>query len=100
MKNIIKNALLKSIRYYQNTGGSLKHFATSCNFTPTCSHYTYQAIEDFGVVKGVSLGISRIKRCDDRDCVTIIDDPVPVCCQNISDTAGNKNKLKGFKSWD
>ncbi|MCI2285122.1 membrane protein insertion efficiency factor YidD [Colwellia sp. MSW7] len=85
MKNIIKNTLLKSIRYYQNTGGSKKHFATSCNFTPTCSHYTYQAIEHFGVVKGVRLGLNRIRRCNDHDCVIIIDDPVPVFCPDKPD---------------
>jgi len=78
MANLVKNALLKSIRYYQNTGGSVKHFATSCNFAPTCSHYTYQAIEHFGVLKGVRLGVNRIRRCSDRDCAVIIDDPVPL----------------------
>ncbi len=77
MEKLLKNAVLKAIRHYQNTGGSVKHFATSCNFTPTCSHYTYQAIEHFGVLRGVRLGISRIRRCNDGDCVIIIADPVP-----------------------
>ena len=78
MKKLIKNTLLKAIRHYQNTGGSQKHFATSCNFTPTCSHYTYQAIEHFGVLQGVRLGVSRVRRCSDGDCVIIIEDPVPI----------------------
>lgn len=75
---MFKNALLKAILHYQNTGGSVKHFATSCNYTPTCSHYTYQAIENFGVLQGLRLGVNRIRRCNDRDCVVIIDDPVPL----------------------
>ncbi len=75
---MVKAALLWAIRYYQNTGGSVKHFAISCNFSPTCSHYTYQAIEHFGVVKGISLGFKRIRRCNDPDCVQVIQDPVPV----------------------
>jgi putative component of membrane protein insertase Oxa1/YidC/SpoIIIJ protein YidD len=78
MRGMLKNALLKAIKHYQNTGGSQQHFATTCNFTPTCSHYTYQAIESFGVLQGVRLGVSRIRRCNDSDCVVIIDDPVPV----------------------
>jgi hypothetical protein len=78
MKKLLKNAVLKAIRNYQTTGGSVKHFATSCNFTPTCSHYTYQAVEHFGVLKGIRLGIKRIKRCNNRDCVVIINDPVPL----------------------
>ena len=81
MKNIFKNSVLKAIRYYQKTGGSERHFATSCNFTPTCSHYTYQAIERYGLIKGGGLGIKRIKRCNDPDCVEVIADPVPIMTQ-------------------
>ncbi len=83
MKGLIKNAVLSAIRQYQRTGGSQRHFATSCNFTPTCSQYTYQAIEHFGVLRGVKLGINRIRRCDDRDCINIIDDPVPMKTQQL-----------------
>ena len=75
---MVKSALLKVIRIYQNTGGSVKHFAISCNFSPSCSYYTYQAIERFGVVKGVSMGVKRIKRCNDPDCIKVIDDPEPI----------------------
>jgi hypothetical protein len=74
---MIKSIILRAIRYYQNTGGSEKHFAISCNFTPSCSEYTYQAIERFGVIKGLALGLRRIKRCDDPDCVSVIEDPLP-----------------------
>ncbi len=34
-----------------------------CKFHPTCSEYTYQAIEKYGIVKGVVLGAYRILRC-------------------------------------
>lgn len=81
MGTMLKNTLLKAIRHYQNTGGSQQHFATSCNFTPTCSHYTYQAIEHFGVLQGVRLGVNRIRRCNDSDCVIMTDDPVPLSFQ-------------------
>lgn len=77
MSNIVTSAVLKAIRYYQKTGGSERHFATSCNFSPTCSHYTYQAIETHGLIKGGCLGLKRIKRCNDPDCVKAIADPVP-----------------------
>lgn len=36
----------------------------NCKFYPTCSEYTKQAIEKYGVIKGICLGICRIIRCN------------------------------------
>jgi putative membrane protein insertion efficiency factor len=35
----------------------------NCRFYPTCSDYTYQAIEKFGAAKGLYLGLRRILKC-------------------------------------
>lgn len=65
-----KKILLKLIRLYQKTswfhGVLAKQFFLTdkvCRFTPTCSQYTYQAIEKYGVIKGLLLGLKRIIRC-------------------------------------
>ncbi|MEK9200925.1 MAG: membrane protein insertion efficiency factor YidD [Patescibacteria group bacterium] len=36
---------------------------SACRFTPTCSHYTYQAIDKYGILRGSLLGLKRILRC-------------------------------------
>ena len=35
----------------------------ACRFYPSCSDYAYQAVDRFGMVKGVSLTIKRVLRC-------------------------------------
>jgi len=34
-----------------------------CRFEPTCSVYTMQAVEKYGVVRGTWLGVRRLSRC-------------------------------------
>lgn len=36
----------------------------SCRFVPSCSEYTYEAVERYGVIKGLYLGFKRIMRCN------------------------------------
>lgn len=35
----------------------------NCRYDPTCSHYMIQAVEEWGVFKGLWLGLKRIGRC-------------------------------------
>ena len=67
----IKFTLLKSIRLYQtfispDHGGILKFFKPlgACRFHPTCSEYSYQAIEKYGIIKGSWLSFKRVLRCN------------------------------------
>jgi len=38
-------------------------FRSSCRYTPTCSHYTLEALKKYGIFKGGWLGIKRISKC-------------------------------------
>jgi putative membrane protein insertion efficiency factor len=57
----MKRFALKFIRFYQLALSPV--MLPSCRFTPTCSQYTYEAISEFGLVKGVWLGVRRLARC-------------------------------------
>jgi len=35
----------------------------NCRFYPTCSEYTYAAIQKFGLFKGILLGTKRLLKC-------------------------------------
>ena len=49
------------IRLYQLTLGRV--LPPSCRFTPSCSHYGYEAISKHGLLRGGWLSIKRIARC-------------------------------------
>ena len=73
---MIKSSILAAINWYQKRGGSHHFFNIDCNFEPSCSEYTKQAVEKYGVFKGINLGLSRIKRCNNPDCINKIHDPL------------------------
>ncbi len=58
----IKKMLIAMIRFYQKYISPLKR-TSSCIYTPTCSLYAIQALEKYGLFKGVYLAIRRILRC-------------------------------------
>lgn len=35
----------------------------SCRFYPTCSHYSVEALQKYGAIKGGWLSVKRISRC-------------------------------------
>ena len=37
---------------------------SACRFYPTCSHYGYEAIEKYGVIKGGGMAVWRVMRCN------------------------------------
>ncbi|MBI4062295.1 membrane protein insertion efficiency factor YidD [Candidatus Gottesmanbacteria bacterium] len=66
MKRLILGLIRLYQRYLSFDTGILKFlFLTdkACRFTPTCSDYTYRAIERYGIIAGLWLGFRRILRC-------------------------------------
>ncbi len=70
---MMKKSVLFLIRFYQKFVSPF--FPPSCRYTPTCSQYTFEAVQKYGVIKGLFLGIKRILRCNPF--FPGGDDPVP-----------------------
>ncbi|MCS5669876.1 MAG: membrane protein insertion efficiency factor YidD [Dehalococcoidia bacterium] len=57
----MKYAILFMILAYQKTLSPL--LPTSCRYHPSCSNYSHEAVEKYGVFKGIWLGAKRLSRC-------------------------------------
>jgi putative membrane protein insertion efficiency factor len=58
---IARGAALFLLRFYKRFISPL--LPPMCRFEPTCSVYTMQAVEKYGVLRGVWLGARRLLRC-------------------------------------
>ena len=59
---MIKTIFVFPVKIYQKLISPL--LGSSCRFTPTCSHYTIDVINKFGIIKGTLLSIKRILKCN------------------------------------
>ena len=55
-----KRMAAAAIRFYQLAASP---FPSPCRYHPTCSMYTLEAVDRYGVVRGCWLGLRRILRC-------------------------------------
>ena len=60
----MKKLILILIKFYKKHLSLDNKGIKVCRYTPTCSEYTYQAVEKYGAVKGSFMGIKRIIRCN------------------------------------
>lgn len=58
---MVKRLLLLLIKGYKK--GISPLLGNNCRFYPSCSSYTYDAIETHGVFRGIYLGLRRILKC-------------------------------------
>ncbi|MBW3635664.1 MAG: membrane protein insertion efficiency factor YidD [Armatimonadetes bacterium] len=78
---------LSLIRFYQRFISP--GLPPSCRFEPTCSRYTYAAIERFGLLRGAFLGAARICKCHPWHAGG--DDPLPQVFPDLRLKSQNKN---------
>lgn len=58
---LVNNTVVSAIRAYQFVASPL--LGKCCRFYPSCSAYCIAAIEKYGCMKGLRLGIMRICKC-------------------------------------
>ena len=61
LKKIIQLPFIFLIRFYQTVISPLT--PATCRFEPTCSHYSAEAIQKHGVLKGIWFSVKRISKC-------------------------------------
>lgn len=61
----MNKASIFAIRFYKKhiSEPLVKSFGGGCRFTPTCSEYTIEALEKYGFLKGIFLGVKRLLKC-------------------------------------
>lgn len=61
LRFIFSKLIIGLVRFYQLAISPW--FGSSCRYSPTCSHYMIEAVNEWGPLKGSWLGIKRIGRC-------------------------------------
>jgi putative membrane protein insertion efficiency factor len=56
-----RNCCVVILRAYRAVISPL--YGDVCRYYPSCSHYALQAIQQYGVIRGVVMGSVRIARC-------------------------------------
>jgi putative membrane protein insertion efficiency factor len=57
----MQKAVIAGLRLYKHFVSPL--LPSACRFSPTCSEYMMEAVDKYGVLQGVWLGLRRLLRC-------------------------------------
>lgn len=57
----MRELVTAALRFYKRWISPM--LPSACRFHPTCSEYMREAVERYGVVRGVGMGLRRLLRC-------------------------------------
>ena len=61
IKKFFTNLVISLINFYKYLISPL--LGNNCRYLPTCSEYTKESVDKFGIIYGIWLGLKRIIRC-------------------------------------
>ena len=61
IKKFFRNLVISLINFYKYLISPF--LGNNCRYLPTCSEYTKESVEKFGIIYGIWLGLKRIIRC-------------------------------------
>jgi uncharacterized protein len=56
-----RSVALRAIRAYKTVVSP--YLPVACRFSPTCSEYAFEAVEQYGLLRGCLRALSRLLRC-------------------------------------
>jgi len=71
---LVKKVFILPVKFYQVAISPL--LGNTCRHQPSCSQYTIEAIEEWGPLRGMWMGMKRISKCHPWG--THGHDPVPI----------------------
>jgi uncharacterized protein len=57
----MQKAVTATLRLYKRFVSPI--LPSACRFSPTCSEYMLEAVDKYGVTRGIWLGLRRLLRC-------------------------------------
>ncbi len=67
-----------AVHLYQSLGRPMLKGRVVCRFTPSCSDYSIEAVQQYGIRRGLVLTFERLSRCNHGTPLGT-QDPVPPC---------------------
>jgi putative membrane protein insertion efficiency factor len=62
-KQLTAHLYVRVVRVYQRLGRPLLAGLVECRYTPTCSDYSIEAVQTYGIRRGLVLTFSRTNSC-------------------------------------
>jgi putative membrane protein insertion efficiency factor len=62
-RQVTADLYVRAVRWYQRNLSPVAARRIRCRYQPTCSQYSIDAVERFGIGKGLALTVGRLRRC-------------------------------------